>query len=125
MQNQITAVPKNGKETRAELSAGLLRDALQADHGISADTHDGYDLALVSVWVGLVVWCDGVWFWWRAGWDDRRKRVVYARHPATEPARAARRVAFRYADLRRHHPLSEVIDDLSSATSLPTGEGTE
>ncbi|GAA2291932.1 hypothetical protein GCM10010149_44320 [Nonomuraea roseoviolacea subsp. roseoviolacea] len=125
MQNQITAVPENGKETQAQLSAGLLRDALRADHGIPADTHDGYDLALVSVWVGLVVWCDGAWFWWRAGWDDRRKRVVYARHPATEPSRAARRVAFRFADLRRRHPVSGVIDDLSRAASPPACEGTE
>ncbi|NUW33516.1 hypothetical protein HTZ77_19070 [Nonomuraea sp. SMC257] len=125
MQNQITAVPENGKETQAQLSAGLLRDALWADHDIPADTHDGHDLALVSVWVGLVVWCDGVWFWWRAGWDDRRKRVVYARHPTTEPSRAARRVAFRYADLRRRQPAWEVIDDLPSAASLSTCEGTE
>ncbi|NUW46230.1 hypothetical protein [Nonomuraea rhodomycinica] len=125
MQKQSTAVPENGKETQAELSAGLLRDALLADHGVPANTHDGYDLALVSVWVGLVVWCDGVWFWWRAGWDDRRKRAVYARHPATDPSRAARRVAFRYADLRRRHSVSEVVDDLSSAACLSTHEGTK
>ena len=121
MQNQITAVPRNGKETQAGLFADLLRDALQTEHGIKADIHDGYDLALVSVWAGLVVWCDGEWFWWRAGWDNRRKRVLYARHPAIEPSRAARRVAFRYVDLRRHHPLSEAIDDPSS-TIRPADE---
>ncbi|MEV0150957.1 MULTISPECIES: hypothetical protein [unclassified Nonomuraea] len=78
----------------------------------------------MSVWVGLVVWCDGVWFWWRAGWDDRRERVIYARHTATEPSRAARRVAFRYADLRRSHPLSKMIDDISSPTLPSADEGT-
>lgn len=118
MQNQITAVPRNGKESQAVLSAEVLREALLTEHGISADTHAGYDLALVSVWVGLVVWRDGEWFWWRAGWDEERKRVVYARHPATEPSRAARRVAFRYADLRRQHSLPEVS---SSSSVIATG----
>ncbi|WP_431904850.1 hypothetical protein [Nonomuraea sp. bgisy101] len=95
-----------------------------ADLGIVADAHDGYGLALVSVWVGLVVWCDGEWFWWRSGWDDRRKRVVYGRHPATEPSRAARRIAFRYAELQKRHPLSEVIADLASADAGPAGRVT-
>ncbi|MFD1537016.1 hypothetical protein [Nonomuraea guangzhouensis] len=45
-------------------SAHALRDAL-ADQGIASDIHVGYGLALVSVWVSLVVWCDGNWFWWR------------------------------------------------------------
>ncbi|MEV0595694.1 hypothetical protein [Nonomuraea cavernae] len=109
MQNQIIAVPRNGKKTQAVLSADLLRQALETDHGIHADVHSGHGLALVSVWVGLVVWCDGEWHWWRAGWDDRRKRVLYARHPAIEPSRAARRIAFRYVDLRNQCPLTETI----------------
>ncbi|MFG3439821.1 hypothetical protein ACGF0J_21460 [Nonomuraea sp. NPDC047897] len=96
-------------------NAHALRRAL-AEHDIESDVHDGYGLALVSVWVGLVVWCDGVWFWWRVGWDERRKRVVYARHPAAEPARAARRVAFRSADLRQNHPRSELIAGLASSS---------
>ncbi|MCP2350435.1 hypothetical protein [Nonomuraea roseoviolacea] len=87
------------EELRAELS-GV---------GILADVHIGYGLALVSVWVSLVVWCDGERYWWRTGWDADRKRVIYAWHPAVEPARAARRIAFRYADLRANHPLSTVI----------------
>ncbi|MFI6183983.1 hypothetical protein ACIA8R_51220 [Nonomuraea sp. NPDC051191] len=81
-----------------------MAESLQAELqcvGIAADVHDGYGLALVSVWVGLVVWCDGERFWWRIGWDDRRKRCVYAWHPALDPSRAARRVAFRYGDLRQ------------------------
>ncbi|WP_433248645.1 hypothetical protein ACQPYK_00900 [Streptosporangium sp. CA-135522] len=82
-------------ETAESLQAELRRG------GISADVHNGYGLALVSIWVGLVVWCDGDRFWWRTGWDDRRRRFVYAWHPAVDPTRAARRVAFRYGDLRR------------------------
>jgi hypothetical protein len=96
-------------------SADALRRAL-AEHDIASDVHDGYGLALVSVWVGLVVWCDGAWFWWRVGWNERRRRVMYARHPADEPARAARRVSFRYAELYRDHPHSGLIADLSSST---------
>jgi hypothetical protein len=111
MQDQVIAVPENGKKTQAELSAVLLGEALRTEHGIRADTHAGYDLALVSVWVGLVVWCDGECYWWRAGWDEPRRRVLYARHLAIEPSRAARRIAFRYADLRKQTPSAEVIGD--------------
>ncbi|MFI7705656.1 hypothetical protein [Nonomuraea sp. NPDC049480] len=132
---QTTATPPYGIEqprphagSHPMLSAEAahqLRAQLQS-LDIPSDVHvgNGYDLALVSVWVGLVVWCDGDWFWWRAGWDDRRKRVVYARHRAIEPARAARRVAFRYVDLRKHHPLSEVVDDLPSSIR-PSDESPE
>lgn len=80
-------------------SAEYLRRALER-HGIAADIHNGYGLAVVSVWVGLLVWCDGRHYWWRTGWNARRKHPVYAWHPVVEPARAARRVALRYTDLR-------------------------
>lgn len=80
-------------------SAELLQDALRRD-GINSDVHDGYGLALVSVWVGLVVWCDGGRFWWRTGWNVDHHRVIYAWHPASDPFRAARRIAMRYAELR-------------------------
>ncbi len=86
------------EELRAEL--GRL--------GIKADVHDGYGLALVSVWVGLVVWCKDDRYWWRTGWDARRHRPVYAWHPAMDTPRAARRIAFRYAELREAHPPSEL-----------------
>ncbi|MGP3920161.1 hypothetical protein [Nonomuraea sp. 10N515B] len=79
------------------------------NRGISADVHEGYQLALVSVWVGLVVWCDGERFWWRTGWDEGRKRAVYAWHPVADLSRAARRIAFRYAELREGHPLSAIV----------------
>ncbi|GAA1708444.1 hypothetical protein [Nonomuraea bangladeshensis] len=117
MQDQIIAVPRNGKKTQAALSADLLRQTLQREHGIQADIHAGYDLALVSVWVGLVVWCDGDRFWWRTGWDPERKRAIYAWHPAIEPERAAHRIAFRYADLGAKHPLAQAIGDVGHAAS--------
>ncbi|MEV6038614.1 hypothetical protein AB0L65_46220 [Nonomuraea sp. NPDC052116] len=98
------------EDTTQRLHAELLRDAL-AQEDIAADVHDGYGLALVSVWVGLVVWCDGHRFWWRTGWDPEHKRAVYVWHPAIEPVRAARRVAFRCADLRAN----QTISDLTSA----------
>ncbi|MEV6148926.1 hypothetical protein AB0L53_01170 [Nonomuraea sp. NPDC052129] len=122
MQDQIIAVPRNGKKTQAALSADLLRQTLRREHGIQADIHMGYDLALVSVWVGLVVWCDGHRFWWRTGWDPERKRAVYAWHPAIEPGRAARRIAFRYADLRANHPLAQAIGDVEHAASASPAE---
>ncbi|MFI7052272.1 hypothetical protein ACIBLB_09455 [Streptosporangium canum] len=87
-------------------AAEELRKALDR-HEIPADVHAGHGLALVSVWIGLVVWCDGERFWWRTGWDDRRQRFTYAWHPAIDPARAARRLAFRYSDLRRKHKRSK------------------
>ncbi|WP_143591319.1 hypothetical protein [Thermoactinospora rubra] len=86
-------------------AASDLQSALRG-LGIEADVTDGYGLAVVSVWVGLLVWCNGERFWWRSGWDERRKRPVYAWHPACDPERAARRVAFRYRDLRRTRPLA-------------------
>ncbi|MFI7223494.1 hypothetical protein ACIBO5_09725 [Nonomuraea angiospora] len=89
-----------------------LRKALK-QYGIAADVHDGYGLALVSVWVGLVVWCKDDRYWWRTGWDQHRRRFTYAWHPAIDPARAARRVAFRYAHLRKT-PSSEVVTDSAS-----------
>ncbi|WP_436761965.1 hypothetical protein [Streptosporangium sp. V21-05] len=94
-------------------AAESLRTALET-HGVTSDVHDGYGLALVSVWVGLVVWCDGARFWWRTGWDARRGRFVHASHPVTEPDRAARRVTFRYRELRETHPLSELIAESMS-----------
>ncbi|MFI7438694.1 hypothetical protein [Nonomuraea indica] len=92
-------------------SAELLRQALER-HGVTADIHHGYGLALVSVWVGLVVWCDGQYFWWRTGWNAHRRRVIYAWHPAIDPVRAARRISMHYSDLRKAHPLSPMISEL-------------
>jgi len=95
-------------------AAELLRQALER-HGMVADVHHGYGLALVSVWVDLVVWCDGRRYWWRTGWNVERRRVIYAWHPAIEPVRAARRIAMHYSDLRK-------TQSYSTVTAGPTGE---
>jgi hypothetical protein len=119
--SRVPTHPDPAEDTTQRLHAELLRQAL-AQEGIAADVHDGYGLALVSVWVGLVVWCDGYRFWWRTAWDPERKRAVYAWHAAIEPVRAARRVAFRYADLRAGHPLSQTVSSMASAASAsPAG----
>ncbi|MEV6151534.1 hypothetical protein AB0L53_14425 [Nonomuraea sp. NPDC052129] len=111
-----------GSGPHAPAAAEQLRDELET-LGIHADVHEGYGMALVSVWVGLVVWCDGERYWWRTGWDAQRRRVLYAWHSAVEPARAARRVALRYADLRANHPLSEVIADVTSGAGAAAVDG--
>ncbi|GAA3215918.1 hypothetical protein [Nonomuraea helvata] len=103
--------------------AERLRAELET-RGISAEVHKGYRLALVWVWVGLVVWCDGERFWWRTGWDEGRKRAVYVWHPVADLARAVRRIAFRYAELREGHPLSTLVraaleEELERRAALP------
>ncbi|MFI7639103.1 hypothetical protein [Nonomuraea sp. NPDC049400] len=80
-----------------------VADQLQRElavHGIMTDVHDGYGLAVVSVWRSLLVWTNGDLFWWLAGWNGRRARAIYAWHSTTDPKRAARRIAARYKDLR-------------------------
>jgi hypothetical protein len=84
-------------------SAKQLCDALTA-HKIKADVHDGYGIALVSVWVDLVVACDQQLFWWRTGWNRRRRRPIYARHSTGDVVHAAERIARRYAELRQTRP---------------------
>ncbi|MFC5946567.1 hypothetical protein, partial [Micromonospora harpali] len=84
---------------RALVSAERLQAEL-GHLGVGSDVHAGHGMAMVSVWVGLVVWSDGERFWWRTGWNIEHIRPVYAWHPSTEPRRAARRVARRYASLR-------------------------
>jgi hypothetical protein len=100
--------PQPAFPTLALMAARDLQDALE-HHGIPADVNDGYGLAVVSVWVGLTVWCDQQVYWWRAGWRPERERIVYAWHPTIEPVRAANRVALRYADLRASRPLSSLF----------------
>ncbi|MFI7706291.1 hypothetical protein [Nonomuraea sp. NPDC049480] len=101
-------VTKFDSRWNSSSAAERLRAELET-RGISADVHEGYRLALVWVWVGLVVWCDGEGFWWRTGWDEGRKRAVYAWHPVADLGRAVRRIAFRYAELREGHPLSALV----------------
>ncbi|MFI9597065.1 hypothetical protein [Nonomuraea sp. NPDC052265] len=84
-------------------SAIAVAEDLQRElalHGITTDVNDGYGLAVLSVWHGLVVWTNGDLLWWLAGWNDRRARAVYAWHSTADLERAARRIAARYRDLR-------------------------
>ncbi|WP_182881675.1 hypothetical protein [Microbispora sp. H10949] len=84
-------------------TAERLRVELE-QYGVAADVHEGYGLALVSVWVELVVWTDGRWFRWRSGRTSTSGRPVYAFAPASDVVTAARRVAHRYRQLRHVHP---------------------
>ena len=70
--------PEVPAPTSAAAAAEELRRVLEEVYAIKAYVHDGYGLAVVSVWVGLLVWCDGALFRWRAGWDPSGKRAVYA-----------------------------------------------
>ncbi|MFB4272428.1 hypothetical protein [Nonomuraea sp. GTA35] len=91
------------------LAAAQQLAAALADEGITADVHHEFGTPMVSVWVGLIVWCADGTYWWRTGWNPRRHRPIYAGHPFTQPAGAAHRVALRYTQLRMSHPLSSLI----------------
>lgn len=95
------------------LDAALTLRARLAEHGIAADVNDGYGLAVVSVWAGLVVWCDLEHYWWRNGSTGKHGRPVYAFHPISDPLRAAVRVARRYGQLRRPDEVGTIHGRLS------------
>ncbi|RJL22707.1 hypothetical protein [Bailinhaonella thermotolerans] len=81
--------------------------------GIAADTHAIPGMATVSVWVELVVWTDGIHYYrWWTGRLTAQNRYVWAYNHVGAPATAARRVALRYTELRRDHPLSPLIAGL-------------
>ncbi|GAA3000079.1 hypothetical protein [Streptosporangium longisporum] len=86
-------------------AARRLRDELSALN-IASDVHDGYGLALVSVWFGLVVWTDGrVFRWWAGEQTGQARYQRYAFCPASDPVTAARRVADRCLELRKRGPV--------------------
>lgn len=93
----------------ARLAALRLTQELER-HGITGDVHEGYGIALVSVWVELVVWCNGfAYHWWNGEYWDKTGFRKHTFHTADNPATAARRVALRYAELRANHPLSPAL----------------
>lgn len=114
-------------------SAYRLRRAL-GQYGIAADVHGGRRIALVSVWVDLVVWCNGfAYHWWNGEYWEKTGSRKYTFHTADNPVTAARRVAQRYAELRATHPLSPALAEALSPPprrcpcpihSGATGEGT-
>jgi hypothetical protein len=99
-------------------AARRLQNALH-DLGINGDVHQGHGLALVSVWADLVVWCDGTsYYWWSGRTSPRTGRRTYSYSPADDPVTTARRIAHRYAHLRRTHPLS-----VAMGQALPVSRG--
>jgi hypothetical protein len=89
----------------AERAAQELHQAL-AERGIATDVHSGHGIALVSVWAGLVVWCDGNLYRWRTGRTSPiTGRPLYTLHGCDRPEVVASYVALRHAELRATNPL--------------------
>jgi hypothetical protein len=103
-----------------------LRDEL-AMQGIAADVHDGYGVALVSVWIDLVVWVecglDGVWryIWWTGRINPKTGRWVYTECPFAGVSSVARLVGERYRELLERHPWSPVIAEVLSEVNFGVG----
>ncbi|WP_326821988.1 hypothetical protein [Streptosporangium sp. NBC_01756] len=107
--------------TPALHAACLLRDELER-HGVEGDVHDGYGLALVSVWADLVIWTDGmVYRWWNGCLAPRTRQRLYAVYGMDNPAAVARAVMLRYTELRENHPRSGLIAE--ALLSYPYGRG--
>lgn len=113
--------------------AAVMAERLRAElerRGITADVNEGDGLALVSVWVHLVVWCesgpDGWRYrWWTGRTSQQSRRWVWTSCPSTAVETAGRRVAERYAEVRRSHPLSAVVAGMSAGDGVPRQRGTE
>ncbi|MFF3437792.1 hypothetical protein [Streptosporangium sp. NPDC002721] len=91
-------------------AAAALAEELR-NLGMPADIHRGFGIALVSVWIDLVVWTNGVSYHWWSGTVSTRGRRLYAYNPVGDPVTAARRIAVRYAELRGGHPLSRLVEE--------------
>lgn len=110
----------------ATVAAERLRTVLES-RGIAADVHTGYGVALVSVWVDVVIWCecgpDGWRYrWWTGRLSHRTGRYVYTGCRADAVETAARRITARYSEVRRTHPLSPVVAE--HLASLPSPHST-
>lgn len=107
--------------------AGQMAEGLRVELeglGIAADLHEGEDVALLSVWVDLIVWCergaDGWRYrWWTGRVSDQTGRRIYTGCRADAVKTAARRIAGRYAELRHTHPLSPVVAEVCAACGIP------
>lgn len=81
----------------AGAAVGQLSDALSDEaicfERVQVGTGRAHGLALVVVWPGLVVWCDGQKFWWSAGWDAKLGRTVYVSRQVTALDQVVRWIA--------------------------------
>ncbi|GAA3085998.1 hypothetical protein [Streptosporangium carneum] len=91
-------------------AAAVLAEELR-NLGMPVDIHRGDRVALVSVWIDLVVWTNGISYHWWSGTVSARGRWLYAYSPANDPVAAARRIAVRYAELRKGHPFSGLVEE--------------
>ncbi|MFC0863690.1 hypothetical protein ACFHYQ_15410 [Sphaerimonospora cavernae] len=107
--------------------AGQVAERLRAElkrWGIAADVNEGEGLALVSVWVDLVIWCEPETNGWRYRWWTGRVsaqtgRRVYTGCRAEAVTTAAHRVAERFTELRHSHPLSPFVTEFCVVYSIP------
>ncbi len=95
-----------GMVGRSPATAAVLRLCRELEaFGITADPHEGDEVAALSVYRDLVVWCergsDGMHYrWWTGRISVRTRRWVYTLCPVDACQTAARRVDARYRELR-------------------------
>lgn len=71
------------------------------EFGVTSDMNDGYRLAVVSVYRGLIVWTNGIHYWWYV--TQPNGQYMRCWHLTSDPYNAAKRIVRRYNDLRRRH----------------------
>jgi hypothetical protein len=90
---------------RSPVAVAALRLCRELErYGITADPHEGDEVAALSVAYGLVIWCeygpDGMRYrWWTGRLTQRTGRWIYTYCSASAVTSAARRVAMRYQEL--------------------------
>lgn len=103
---QVPVVGGLSAVRRSPATVAVLRLSRELESlGITADPHEGDQVAALSVWEGLVVWCEigtaGLHYrWWTGRVSERTGRWVYTWCPIRDPSTAARRIAARYRELR-------------------------
>ncbi|MGW5689102.1 hypothetical protein [Nonomuraea sp. NPDC003754] len=98
--------------TAAAVASMLLKDEL-GKLGIYADVNEHRGVALVSLWLDLIIWCDGTRFSFWTGQHDHRGARVYAVLPVDDVDATARRAAQRYAEHREAEPLVGLAEYLA------------
>ncbi|MEU6718676.1 hypothetical protein ABZ897_45040 [Nonomuraea sp. NPDC046802] len=84
----------------ADKAAEQLQAQLHAAHRIASEVRHGDGVALVLISTDLVVWTDGDIWWWWTGHTTGRGRWIYNHASTANAATAARRIAFRYEEIR-------------------------